>query len=123
MLWLNFFLHIFYFIIICCSFYFCFLKRIQFGPLQNIKQGNTTVALVENTEPDGNIDWEECLIESESDFDSDSSSSSSKSVSTLAHEEPECHFSNMYGNNQIKDNKLTTYDPPASNTRRRKKNP
>lgn len=97
------------------------MKGIQFGPFQNIKQCNRTVALVENTEPDGNIEWEECLVDSESDFDSDSSSS--KSVSTLAHEEPEYHFSNMYGNNQIKNDKLITYDPPASNTRRRKKNP
>ncbi|VVC34808.1 TB2/DP1/HVA22-related protein [Cinara cedri] len=91
---------------------------IQIGPLQNIKQSNT-VTLVESSEPDGNVNWDEYFVDSE-EFDSDSSSS--KSVSSLAHEEPDYHFSHMYGNNKTKDDKLT-YDPPASNTRRRKKVP
>lgn len=76
------------------------------------------MALVESNEPDGNINWEEFIVDSDN---TDSDSSFSKS-SSLAHNELECNFSSMYENNQIKEDELL-YDPPASNTRRRKRRP
>ena len=50
-------------------------------------------------------------------------SGSTKCLNSLVQEEPpEYSFSEMYGNTQTKDSEIT-YDPPSSNTRRRKKAP
>jgi len=75
--------------------------------------------IVEISEPDGNVNWDEDIYEEMSDNDS---SSSLKSVPPLVNEEPQYSFSNMYGSTQTINNDLA-YDPPASNTRRRKKAP
>lgn len=84
---------------------------------------NIDTTLVENSEPDGEINWEEVINDSEDDT-SDTSfkmTNSSESISSLVREEPpEYSFSDMYGNAHTKDNGIT-YDPPSSNTRRRKK--
>lgn len=97
---------------------------IQAVQLQNISM-NIDTTLVENSEPDGDINWEEVINDSD-DSDDDPSfkmTSSSESITSLVREEPpEYSFSDMYGNAQTKDNGIT-YDPPSSNTRRRKKAP
>lgn len=85
-----------------------------------MNMNNTT--LIQNSEPDGVINWEEAI----NDSDDDSSfklSSSSESLNSLVQEEPpEYSYSEMYGAAQTKDNEKI-YDPPSSNTRRRKKAP
>lgn len=83
---------------------------------------NIDTTLVENSEPDGDINWEEVINDSEDDT-SFKMTSSSESLTSLAREEPpEYSFSDMYGDARAKDNEIT-YDPPSSNTRRRKKAP
>lgn len=83
---------------------------------------NIDTTLVENSEPDGDINWEEVINDSEDDT-SFKMTSSSESITSLVREEPpEYSFSDMYGNAQTKDSGIT-YDPPSSNTRRRKKAP
>lgn len=77
------------------------------------------VNMIEKSEPDGDINWQE-VISDESD---DESNSSDYTVSTIppvqiVPEEPDYTFSNMYGHTQINDN---DNGPPSSNTRRRKK--
>lgn len=71
---------------------------------------NMNMNTIENSEPDGDVNWDEMN-------DSDNNSSSSES---LVDKEPVYSFSNMYGPTQEIDTEVT-YDPPASNTRRRKK--
>lgn len=72
---------------------------------------NMNMDAIENSEPDGDVNWDEVID------DSDDNSNSSES---LVDEESVYSFSNMYGPTQAVDTKVT-YDPPASNTRRRKK--
>lgn len=81
----------------------------QVGTLQAI---NT--AMIENSEPDGEINWEEVINDSVDD------SSSSESLEREG--SPTYSFSDMYSSNETNVNQIT-YDPPASNTRRRKKKP
>lgn len=97
------------------------LYGIQAVQLQNIST-NMNTALIENSEPDGDINWEEVINDSEDEDDSSfKMTSSSESLTSLVQEEPpEYSFSDMYGNKQTKDNEKT-YDPPSSNTRRRRK--
>lgn len=71
---------------------------------------NMNMNTIENSEPDGDVNWDEIN-------DSDNNSSSSES---LVDEDPVYTFSNMYGPTQTIDTEVA-YDPPASNTRRRKK--
>lgn len=73
---------------------------------------NMNVTMIENSEPDGNINWEEITD------DSEENSSSSESVAMANEDTAEYSFSDMYG--QTEENEFT-YDPPASNTRRRKR--
>ncbi|XP_025424324.1 receptor expression-enhancing protein 4-like isoform X2 [Sipha flava] len=84
------------------------LYGMQVVTLQNI---NT---MVENSEPDGEINWEEVINDSEDDI--------SSSESLVREGSPTYSFSDMYNSNETNDNKVT-YDPPASNTRRRRKKP
>jgi len=77
---------------------------------------NIDTTLVENSEPDGDINWEEVINDSDDSDDDTSFKNSSESITS------EYSFSDMYGNTQTKDNGIT-YDPPSSNTRRRKKAP
>lgn len=74
---------------------------------------NMNMDMVENSEPDGHVNWDDDLVN-----DSDGNSSSSESL--VSNEEPVYSFSNMYGPTQTTDTEII-YDPPASNTRRRKK--
>lgn len=97
------------------------LYGLQAVQLQNISTSIDTT-LIENSEPDGYINWEEVINDSEDDT-SFKMTSSSESLTSLEREEtPEYSFSDMYGNSETKDNGIT-YDPPSSNTRRRKKAP
>lgn len=73
---------------------------------------NMNVTMIENNEPDGNINWEEITD------DSEENSSSSESIALVYEDTPDYSFSDMYG--QTKESEFT-YDPPASNTRRRKR--
>lgn len=103
------------------SFKHFFLKGLQAVQLQNISM-NMNTAVIENSEPDGEINWEEVINDSEDEDDTSfKMTSSSESLTSLVQEEPpEYSFSDMYGNAQTKDNEKT-YDPPSSNTRRRRK--
>lgn len=83
---------------------------------------NIDTTLIENSEPDGCINWEEVINDSEDDSSFKMSSSSESLTSLVREEPPEYSFSDMYGNASTKDNGIT-YDPPSSNTRRRKKAP
>jgi receptor expression-enhancing protein 1/2/3/4 len=87
---------------------------LQIGPLQNI---NMNMTMIENSEPDGDINWDEVINNSKDD-----ENSSTISLTESESEEPDYSFSNMYGTTQTKDNGITN-DPPASNTRIRKKAP
>lgn len=71
--------------------------------------------VIENDEPDGHVFLEE--INDDSDDDTDSS----KSVISCVHEYPEYTVSEIYYEPVQTDNFETKYDPPASNTRRRRK--
>lgn len=69
---------------------------------------------IETDEPDGDINWEEIDDELENNSPSLSDPNSEP-------EEVEYFYSNMYGTTPMTiDNELTD-DPPASNTRRRRK--
>jgi len=83
---------------------------------------NIDTTLVENSEPDGNINWEEIINDSEEDTSFKMTSSSESLTSLVGEEPPEYSFSDMYGNSSTKENGKT-YDPPSSNLRKRKKNP
>lgn len=80
---------------------------------------NTNV--VETTEPDGpeeEINWDEYM--DLDDEDNVSSSSDSFVGPGPEHEGSEYSFSNMYGPTPTPNNEIIN-DPPASNTRRRKR--
>lgn len=80
-------------------------------------------ANVENNEPDGDIHLEDVNYDvNDINDENENNFSSSESLSSLDLEEPSYSFSNMYSTLPINDN-APTYDPPASNTRRRKKAP
>jgi len=91
------------------------LYGFQIATLQNISMN---MNVVESSEPDGNVNWDENIYEEI--FSDDENSSSSEPV-PLVHEEPQYFFSNMYGPIPTTDSDDLTYDPPACNTRRRKK--
>lgn len=97
------------------------LYGIQAVQLQNISM-NMNTNLIENSVPDGDINWEEIINDSEDDSSFNVTSSSESLTSLVQEEPPEYSFSEMYGNTQTKDSEIT-YDPPSSNTRRRKKAP
>ncbi|XP_015371316.1 PREDICTED: receptor expression-enhancing protein 4-like [Diuraphis noxia] len=97
------------------------LYGIQAVQLQNISM-NIDTTLIENSEPDGYINWEEVINDSEDDTSFKMTSSSESLTSLVREEPPEYSFSDMYGNASTNGNGIT-YDPPSSNTRRRKKAP
>lgn len=70
--------------------------------------------IIEKSEPDGCINWEEVI-----NNDDDDDSSSSSSISSLGPGGSEYSFSEMFGPAETNDIEIK-YDPPSKNTRRRK---
>lgn len=87
------------------------------SPLQTISMNqNNAITTNEISEPDGNND----ILYDDVDDSEDDSSSDGDSLDLSVQEEPPAFlFSEMYGNNENKNELI--YDPPASNTRRRKR--
>lgn len=92
------------------------LQGIQIGPLQNISINLNAMTIDEISEPDGDNN---ILDNGVDDSEDDSISIADSFDFSVQEEPPEYSFSEMYGHNENKEE--LTYDPPASNTRRRKK--
>lgn len=99
---------------------YIFFKGIHIAPLQNVSTNINTMSMVEYSEPDGDSNLVEVVENSEDYSTDDSEDDPNFSVHSLQEELPEYSFSEMYGQNEIQD-ELRLHDPPASNTRRRKK--